>query len=151
MTKTGRYLTWVLLGLAMLAVISAKAYRDGWLSPQPTLQPGNPGLVFFNGSRGCECELYVYANADRQVANWSEAQRGGLPFIWLSIHAPGELKNKYKVIRAPTLLLVDATGNVVMRQDNVVSDEEPLDLAAFEKEISLLVGQTSPSAQFEQD
>jgi hypothetical protein len=139
MTKTGRHLTLVLLGLAVLVVIAAKASRDGWLNPQPTLVPGSPGLVFFNGSRGCDCELYVYSNADRQVANWSEAQRGGLEVVRLSIHAPGALKSKYKVIRAPTLLLVDATGEVIIRQDNVVSDDEPLDLATFEKEISLLV------------
>jgi hypothetical protein len=140
MTKTGRHLTWVLLALAVLTVMAAKASSDGWLNPQPTILPGSPGLVLFNGSRGCECELYVYANADQQVLAWSEAQRGGLPLIRVSIHAPGALKNKYKVIRAPTLLLLDEAGEVVLRQDNVVSDEEPLDLTAFEQEIRTLTG-----------
>jgi hypothetical protein len=139
MTKTGRHLTLVLLGLAVLVVIAAKASRHGWLNPQPTLMPGSPGLVFFNGSRGCECELYVYTNADRQVANWSEAQRGGLAVIRVSIHAPGALKSKYKVIRAPSLLLLDASGEIILRQDNVVSDDEPLDLAEFEFEIQALL------------
>jgi hypothetical protein len=129
----------IVISLLVLIILLVKASRDGWLNPQPTLLPGSPGLVFFNGSRGCDCELYVYSNADRQVADWSEAQRGGLEVVRLSIHAPGALKSKYKVIRAPTLLLVDATGEVVIRQDNVVSDDEPLDLATFEKEISILV------------
>jgi hypothetical protein len=139
MTKTGRHLTLVLLGLAVLVVIAAKASRDGWLNPQPTLVPGSPGLVFFNGSRGCDCELYVYSNADRQLADWSEAQRGGLAVIGVSIHAPGTLKSKYKVIRAPTLLLLDAAGEIILRQDNVVSDDEPLDLAEFEIQIQALL------------
>jgi hypothetical protein len=139
MTKTGRHLTLVLLGLAVLVVIAAKASRDGWLNPQPTLVPGSPGLVFFNGSRGCDCELYVYSSADRQLADWSEAQRGGLAVIRISIHAPGTLKRKYKVIRAPTLLLLDAAGEIILRQDNVVSDDEPLDLAEFEIQIQALL------------
>jgi hypothetical protein len=125
--------------LVVLVILLTKASRDGGLNPQPTLVPGSPGLVFFNGSRGCDCELYVYSNADRQLADWSEAQRGGLAVIRISIHAPGTLKSKYKVIRAPTLLLLDAAGEIILRQDNVVSDDEPLDLATFEKEISLLV------------
>jgi hypothetical protein len=33
---------------------------------------------------------------------------------------------KYKVIRAPTLLLLDAAGEIILRQDNVVRDDEPL-------------------------
>jgi hypothetical protein len=139
MTKRGRHLTLVLLGLAVLVVIAAKASRDGWLNPQPTLVPGSPGLVFFNGSRGCDCELYVYSSADRQLADWSEAQRGGLAVIRISIHAPGTLKRKYKVIRAPTLLLLDAAGEIILRQDNVVSDDEPLDLAEFEIQIQALL------------
>jgi hypothetical protein len=139
MTKMGRHLTLVLLGLAVLVVIAAKASRDGWLNPQPTLVYGSPSLVFFNGSRGCECELYVYSNADRQLADWSVAQRGGLAVTRVSIHAPGELKSKYKVIRAPTLLLLDAAGGIILRQDNVASDDEPLDLAEFEIHIKALL------------
>jgi hypothetical protein len=94
MTKMGRHLTLVLLGLAVLVVIAAKASRDGWLNPQPTLVYGSPSLVFFNGSRGCECELYVYSNADRQVADWSAVQRGGLAVIRVSIHAPGDIEEQ---------------------------------------------------------
>jgi hypothetical protein len=125
--------------LVILVILLAKASRDGWLNPQTTLMPGSPSLVFFNGSRGCDCELYVYSNADRQLADWSEAQRGGLAVIRVSIHAPGALKSKYKVIRAPTLLLLDAAGEIILRQDNVVSDDEPLDLAEFEIQIQALL------------
>jgi hypothetical protein len=49
------------------------------------------------------------------------------------------LKSKYKVIRAPTLLLLDAAGEIILRQDNVASDDEPLDLAEFEIQIQALL------------
>ena len=126
--------------LVVLTILLVKASSEGWLRAQPTIEPGSgPTLVFFNGNKGCDCELLVYSNASEQMAGWKEVERGGLPVVQVSIHMSGDLKRKYKVIRAPTLLLLDAAGEIILRQDNVLSDEEPLDLTAFEVQINKLI------------
>jgi hypothetical protein len=134
--NTKRNSTLIALSLVVLIILLAKASSEGWLRAQPTIELGSaPTLIFFNGDKGCECELLVYRNASEQMAAWNEVDRGGLAVVQVSIHVQGDLKRKYKVIRAPTLLLLDAEGEIILRQDNVVSDEEPLDLASFEAQI----------------
>ncbi len=46
-----------------------------------------------------------------------------------------DLARQYDVIRAPALVLVDAEGQVVWRQDESLSDESPLDLNQAERQI----------------
>ena len=49
-----------------------------------------------------------------------------------------DFQNSFQSIRAPTLLLLDSEGQVLWRQDEVVTDEYPFDLNAFESQIELL-------------
>ena len=150
MSRAGRLLTFSLLGVALLTIMAAKVIGEGWLHPQPTLPSvSGPTLLFFNGSRGCECELLVYENADRQFTAWREKLNGDLPVVQVSIHPPGELKKQYKVVRAPTLLLLDRDGQVVWRQDNVISDQKPLDLETFEEQIALITARQGAPAELD--
>jgi hypothetical protein len=138
--NTQHHSTLIAISLVVLIILLAKASSEGWLRAKPTIELGSaPTLIFFNGDKGCECELLVYRNASEQMAAWNEVDRGGLPVVQASIHMQGGLKRKYKVIRAPTLLLLDAAGEIILRQDNVVSDDEPLDLTEFEIQIQALL------------
>jgi hypothetical protein len=48
------------------------------------------------------------------------------------------LAHRFTVVRAPALVLVDAAGEVVWKQDLGLSDEAPLDLASAEAYIRQL-------------
>jgi hypothetical protein len=140
MSKPGKVLTLLLLSFSILSVLGMKAVSAGWLLPQPAVDlSGGPVLLFFNGSRGCECEVFVYQNAEAQISAWNEDARQNIHVQKISIHRPTHLARDYKVVRGPTLLLLDRTGQVFWRQDEVISDLEPLDLKTFEIRIKDLL------------
>jgi hypothetical protein len=142
MSTRGKVLTLVLLSISVLSIMSIKAVSGGLLLPQPTVDLSlGPVLLFFNGSRGCECEVFDYQNAEAQIGAWNEESRQYIQVQKISVHKPTHLAKEYKVIRGPTLLLIDPTGQVVWRQDEVVSDIEPFDLQAFELQIRKLLNE----------
>jgi hypothetical protein len=131
---------WLIFGLALVIVLGLKANQSGWFSPRPPLElDGQVSLLFFNKDRGCECELVVYHAAEAQVNAWSEHARSGVPIYTINLERRPDLASQYKVIRAPTLILLDVKGQVVWRQDTGISDEAPLDLKTAESHISLII------------
>jgi hypothetical protein len=128
---------------AVLLVLGLKASQLGWLqSKTPLALNGQPAvLVFIQYRYVCECEAYVNGNARSQVANWPTEERGNLSLHLVDIEQRSDLAKRYKVTRAPSLLLLDSAGEVVWRQDGVTrstSDELPLDIKQIEVQIELL-------------
>jgi hypothetical protein len=100
---------------------------------QPEI-PSGPVLLLFNRYQGCECALVVYEAAEGQVNAWAI----DVPVVVINLDQQRSLGAQYKVVRAPTLILLDGAGQVVLRQDHVVTDLEPLDLERFELAIQNL-------------
>ena len=129
---------------AVLLVLGLKAHQLGWLQPKDPLElHGQPAvLVFVKYRYVCECEAFVNGNARSQVANWPPEARGDLTLHLLDIEQRTDLAKHYAVIRAPAMLLVDADGEIVWRQDGVTSftsDGLPLDLDGIKAQIAILI------------
>jgi hypothetical protein len=135
-----RTLVWLILGVSLLVMLGAKGVQRGWFARRPPLELGSqPALLFFNNDRGCECVLVIYQRADAQIAAWPATERREVPVRRINLEHRPDLGERYQIARAPTLLLVDAQGNEIWRQDEVVSDEQIFDLKRFQTEIEALV------------
>ena len=126
---------WTVFLASLVLTFGLKAAQLGWFNPRPPLDlDGRPVLLFFNKSRGCECELFVYNNANAQMETWNAPVR----VIRIDMDRRPDLAREYKVIRAPSLVLVNAEGQVVWRQDEGLSDESPQDLNQAERQVEAL-------------
>lgn len=130
-----RRIIWILFFALLILTLGLKAVQLGWFTPRPPLNlDAKPALLFFNKSRGCECELLVYNNANSQMDLWKTSMR----VIRIDMDHRPDLVRQYGVIRAPSLILVNAEGRVGWRQDEGLSDEMPLDLDHVEGQIEAL-------------
>ena len=129
----------VLVGL-FLGPLALKAVQGGWFAPRPPLElRGQPALVFFTLSHGCECQLTVVLSAEAQLAAWPVALEGQIPILRVAFDRRPDLVRQYGVARAPAVVLLDNSGQVVWRQDVGLSDDAPLDLDQAEIWIETLV------------
>jgi len=129
--------------IPLLAIMAFKVYDEGWLLPRTPLElNGKPAVLFYNRHKGCECALIVYRAADRQVQGWTEEDRRGVQLVRIDLDRRPDLGTQYGIMRAPSLLLLNADGSVLFQQTEIVHDNEPLDLPAFgEKMAEVLDGQ----------
>jgi hypothetical protein len=74
------------------------------------------------------CELLVYNNANAQMDSWNTPVR----VIRIDMEQRSNLARQYDVIRAPTLVLLNARSEIVWRQDETLNDVAPLDLEQIE-------------------
>jgi hypothetical protein len=141
MKRNTSVLIWIGFIGSVLLILGVKAWQVGWLRPKTSLElNGQPTvLVFVKYRYVCECEGYVNGNARSQVVNWPMDALGGVPLHLIDIEQRTDLVKRYKVIRAPSMLLLNADGEIVWRQDDVISDELPLDLSAAEAQILALL------------
>ncbi len=122
--------------LGVLIVLFLKGMNTGWFSTQELLVlDGEPVLLFFNRYKGCECELVVYEAAEHQIKNWDEENRGGIEVMIFNLDRRADLKKQFGIVRAPTLILLNGAGDIILNQDEGVSDTEPLNLTLFEEKI----------------
>jgi hypothetical protein len=132
---------WILFFFGLVLTLGLKAVDLGWFSPREPLEFNNaPALLFFNKARGCECELYVYDNANAQFEAW----KSPVPVHRIDLDRRPDLGRQYSVVRAPALVLVDAEGQVVWKQSDSLSDESPLNLEQAQVEIARLQKTESP-------
>lgn len=126
----------LLIVLILTGILGYKIYDEGWLLPRAALDlPQEPVLLFFNRHKGCECVLLVYRSADKQIQDWPESQRNGLTLIRVDLDRRPDLGAQFGIYRVPAMLLLDAEGREIFRQEESLSDTRPLDLAAFEARI----------------
>ena len=127
---------WLIVATAVLVVLGAKAIQQGWLTARPPLELNDkPAILFFNNEKGCDCVLAIYRRADGQIAAWPAESRHGVPLHRIHLEQRPDLGKRYQIVRAPTLLLLDAGGNEVWRQDEVTSDWRIFDLETAEAQI----------------
>lgn len=130
-----RKVLWTIFFTVLALTLGLKATQLSWFTLHLPLElTGEPTLLFFNKARGCECELFVYNNANTQMDIWNAP----VCIIRIDMDHRPDLARQYKVTRAPALVLVNAKGHVVWKQDEGVSDASPLDLNQAECQIEAL-------------
>lgn len=137
--------SWLLLLfiLGVLVVLLFKGLNEGWFSSrEPLVLEGKPVLMLFNRYKGCECELVVYEAAERQIKNWADEDRGGIEVVIFNLDRRADLKKQFEIVRAPTLILLNAEGEIILNQDEGVSDTEPLNLPLFEIKIKEVLNES---------
>jgi len=123
-------------------IIGIKAVSLGWFAHrQPLNLNGQPALLFFNVSHGCDCQMTVIANAEAQIASWDVPGETGLLVLRVDFSRRPDLARQYGVARAPALVLLDAQGQVFWKQDVGVSDEAPLDLEQAKDQVEALLSE----------
>ncbi len=134
-----RILIFLFFLLAVVAVLGIKAVQQGWLLPRPQLALNDqPALLFFTLSDGCDCQMTLIRRAATQVAFWELPDNLAINIIRIDFALQPKIARYYDVARAPALVLVDAEGDLVWKQDVGVSDAKPLDLVEAEAQISAL-------------
>lgn len=133
--------TAVLLGLAglVLIVLGIKA-MPAWLAAAdqaPDLSD-KPALLFFNEDEPCECMLELAQSADRQMADWQDGRQEDIQMMRIGMEQRKDLEAKYKVFRAPCLVLVDQNDAVAWRQDYPLIKGGPFKLDELETAIATL-------------
>ncbi|MBI9043313.1 MAG: hypothetical protein JEZ06_02435 [Anaerolineaceae bacterium] len=141
MRRTSQFLIWVSFFCVLLFVLAFKAFQLDWFRPNYQLDlNGQPAILIFLIDQGrCECEQFVNDNARSQAENWSSKDHQGLLIYQIDIKKYSNLAKKYKIIRAPSMLLLNASGEIVWRQDGAINDDFPLDLSNVKKRITTLV------------
>jgi hypothetical protein len=139
MKRQVRFLSLLLFVIAVLGVLGFKAVSQGWFLTRPYLEVNSqPALLFFTLSDGCDCQMMIIRRADTQVAFWELPEHLAINIIRVDFDLQPELARYYRVVRAPALVLLDAEGKVVWKQDVGLTDEKPFDLAAAEAQIRSL-------------
>ena len=127
---------WMIFFAALILTLGLKAAQLGWFNLHMPLDLQNqPALLFFNKSRGCECEMLVYNNANAQMDSWNAPLRVN----FIDMERRPDLTQQYKIIRAPSLILLDAAEKIIWRQDESMGDEAPLNLNHLEREIEIWI------------
>lgn len=95
-------------------------------------------VLFFNDGDPCECMQELVQQADEQIERWTTDSDPGLPVVRIAMQQRTDLEAKYKIFRAPSLVLVDDQDQVVWRQDYPLMQEGPFKLHDLEDAILTL-------------
>jgi hypothetical protein len=113
----------VVLALTV-AVLGAKAWTKGGgrAVATPTaaslLSEGRPVVLFFNGVYGrCEPERREFESAERSFADVPDDLLAHFVVYRVNVEQPSELVHEYHVSFPPAVILLDADGDEVYRQE----------------------------------
>jgi hypothetical protein len=121
----------IVFGIKYIPVFLAVANQQSSMADKPV-------ILFFNLDDPCECMVELTQRAEQQMANWPVERQGGIPVVRIAIDQRKDLEAKYKVFRAPCLVLVDAQDQVAWRQDYPLIEGEPFKLKELEAAIAEL-------------
>ena len=96
-------------------------------------------MVFFTLGKGCECQMKVIHNAEKQLAEWKVVVETKIPLFTVDFSRRPDLANQYGVARSPALVLLNAAGEVIWKQDLGLSDEAPFDINAASIQIENII------------
>ncbi len=131
---------WFALLGAVVLLLGLKLGRPLFILAGPPIELNNqPVLLFFNNDEGCECVLPLYARADKAIAAWPLEQRRQVPVQRILLYQRPDLQHRYKVERAPMLVLLDAKGQIVWREWGVASSPTVFNLERMQEKIGLLI------------
>ena len=131
----------VLLGLiGLILIVLGIKYMPFLLAfaGQQSSMNDKPVILFFSVDQPCECMVELTQQAEQQIANWPVERRGGIPVMRIAMEERKDLELKYRVFRAPCLVLVDAQDQITWRQDYPLIEGGPFKLEELETAISEL-------------
>lgn len=100
-------------------------------------------VLFFNDGDPCECMQELVQQADEQIERWRVTADPALPVVRIAMQQRTDLEAKYKIFRAPSLVLINAQDQVVWRQDYPLMQGGPFKLDDLEDAI-LKLSQQNP-------
>ena len=119
----------IVIGLKYLPVLLSFASQQAEITHKPV-------ILFFNEDEPCECMVELTERAEQQMAGWPLEQRGGIPVVRIGMRQRQDLEAKYKVFRAPCLVLVNAQDQIAWRQDYPLIEGGPFELEESEAAIA---------------
>lgn len=131
----------ILLGVLGLVLILAGIKSMPFflsMASQQTDYIDKPVILFFNIDHPCECMAELTLRAEQQMASWPVERQGGIPVERIKYDRRKDLQAKYKVFRAPCLVLVNDRGEVAWRQDYPLIEGGPFELEELEENIATL-------------
>jgi hypothetical protein len=128
-------------GLALILLGIKFALNNAQNQEAAFAQNGTPALLFFNVAEPCACMRELVGRANTQIVLWPEERRGRVQLVRLNIGENHDLEAKYKVFRAPALVLLDAQGEIAWRQDYPLAEGGPFKLEELE---AVIAGMGSP-------
>lgn len=138
--RGGRTL-WIFFLASLTLTLGLKAATEGWFAARvPLPLDGQPALIFFTLSKGCECQMIVVRAAEAQLADWFLP----LPLHRVDFDRRRDLAEQFGVVRAPAIVLINAEGQVIWKQDEGLSDESPLDMDQAERQVEALIELENP-------
>jgi hypothetical protein len=139
MNAQKRRVVWLGLCGLILIILGIK-YMSVFLAVvnQQTSIGDRPAVLFFNVNEPCDCMVELTERAEQQMANWPADRRDGLSVVRIAMEQRLDLEAKYKVFRAPCLVLVDEQGQVAWRQDYPLIEGGPFKLEELEAAIAKL-------------
>lgn len=129
----------ILLGVLGLILITVGIkYLPYFLAAanQQTEIMDKPVILFFNVDEPCECLVELTQSAEQQMENWLGERQGGIPVVRIPLHMRDDLEVKYKIYRAPCLVLINDQDQVAWRQDYPLIEAGPFDLEGLEAAIA---------------
>ena len=119
----------IVISLKYLPVLLSFASQQAEITDKPV-------ILFFNEDEPCECMVELTERAEQQMASWPLEQRGGIPVVRIGMRQRQDLEAKYKVFRAPCLVLVNAQDQIAWRQDYPLIEGGPFELEELEATIA---------------
>ena len=140
MKRNIRVIFLIAFSVIVLGVLVLKASTQGWFVIHPPLElNGQPTLLFFTLSDGCDCQMKVIRKAATQIEFWEPTEQMQIAILRIDFDERPDLAECYDVHRAPALVLLDSNGKEVWMQDEPKSDDKPFDMAEVEEQITTLV------------
>ncbi len=121
----------IVLGIKYMPFLLAFAGQQSSTNDKPV-------ILFFSVDEPCECMVELTRNAEQQMANWPVERRGGIPVMRIAMEERKDLEVKYRIFRAPCLVLVDAQDQITWRQDYPLIEGGPFKLEELEAAIAKL-------------
>jgi hypothetical protein len=106
---------------------------------QQSSMSGKPVVLFFSLDDPCECMVELTQRAEQQMASWTVERKGGISVVRIPMEQRKDLEAKYKIFRAPSLVLVDAQDQVAWRQDYPLIEGGPFKLEELEAAVEVLL------------
>jgi len=119
----------IVIGIKYLPVFLTMADQEATIGDKPV-------ILFFNLDEPCECMVELTQQADKQITNWPVERRGGIPVVRIGMDQRPDLEVKYKIFRAPCLVLVNDQDQVDWRQDYPLIEGGPFELEELEAAIA---------------
>lgn len=140
MKQRNRVLCLIVFVALVLGVLGIKAVQQRWFGIHPPLElNGQPMLLFFTLSDGCDCQMKVIRKAATQIAFWEPPAHLHINTIYIDFNQRPDLVDYYHVERAPALVLLDNNGKEFWMQDEPESDDKPFDMGEVEEQIATLL------------